>query len=77
MQKIKISQILGISESQFSFVLDGKRNLEYLMALDLAEIIPSNPIIWIKGGGTRADRLSAFYAYKLTKRMKQKGAENA
>ena len=62
----EIAEFLGISESQFSYVLSGEHHLEYLVSLKLCDVIESNPIIWIKGGGTSAQRRAAWWAYLLT-----------
>ena len=61
----QISEHLGISESQFSFVLSGDRHLEYLTAVKLCNTISANPIIFLKGGGTSEQRRRAWFDYLL------------
>jgi len=62
----QIAKRIGVSDSQFSRMLSGHQHLEYLTALKLAEIIPSSPIVWIKGGGDSEQRRKAYWDYLLT-----------
>lgn len=61
----EIADVLKISESQFSLVLSGNRHLEYLAAVQLSNLIPSSPIIWIKGGGTSEQRRRAYFEHSM------------
>ena len=60
----EISEFLGISEAQFSYLLDGKRHLKLIPARELCEIIPSSPDIWQEGGGTSKQRRLAWLDYQ-------------
>ena len=72
----EIAETLEISESQFSLVLSGKRHLEYKTALRLVKLIPSDPIIWIKGGGTAKQRGRAYYFQQWMDIKKEDTIEN-
>ena len=67
----EIAEFLRITPGQFSYVLSGDRHLSYPQATLLANVLKDVPteidaIIWIKCGGTSAQRREAWWAYLLT-----------
>ncbi len=71
----EIAKKLGISDSQFSRVLSGDQHLDYLIAKHFITVIlkgqSEDATIWIKGGGTSAQRREAWWDYLLTLEKKE------
>lgn len=72
----EVADKIGIWDTTFSRILSGQRNLPYPLALQLADIVSSLPEIWIKGGGTSAQRREAWWEYLLTPERKEADDES-
>ncbi len=62
----EVSKTIGINDTAFGRVLSGERDLQWLTAVKLADTLECPPHIWIKGGGTSAQRREAWWSYLLT-----------
>jgi len=70
-QKIFAEKKLRCSESLFSYVLNGKRNLRYQLAKTASRLMGTKIDLWINPQETVVDRRTAWEKYLSTERKKE------